>query len=146
MLRLDLIAAGRMRAGPLSDLWEDYKRRLTWPLTLVEIEGCNAAEEWEKLAAKIDPRAFVFILDEKGKSLRSRDFAARLDGLAAEGRTHVQFVIGGADGLSDALRKRADFLLSFGSQTWPHMLARVMLLEQIYRARQIIAGHPYHRE
>jgi 23S rRNA (pseudouridine1915-N3)-methyltransferase len=146
MLRIDIIAAGKMRAGPHLELWNDYKKRLQWPVTLVEIEGRNAAEEQQKLAEKIAPGAYLFALDEKGKSLRSADFAVRLDKLASEGGGHVQFVIGGADGLSDALRKKANFLLSFGAQTWPHMLARVMLMEQIYRARQIIAGHPYHRE
>jgi 23S rRNA (pseudouridine1915-N3)-methyltransferase len=146
MFRIDIIAAGRMRAGPLASLYNEYKTRMVWPVNLIEVEGRNAAEEHEKLAAKIDPRAYVFILDEKGRSLRSQDFAAKLDKLGAEGRNHIQFVIGGADGLSDEMRKKADFLLSFGGQTWPHMLVRVMLMEQIYRARQIIAGHPYHRE
>ena len=146
MLRIDIIAAGKLRAGPHLDLWNGYKKRLQWPVTLIEIEGRNAAEEQQKLGEKIAPGAYVFALDEKGKSLRSADFATRLDKLASEGSGHVQFIIGGADGLSDALRKKANFLLSFGAQTWPHMLARVMLMEQIYRARQIIAGHPYHRE
>jgi 23S rRNA (pseudouridine1915-N3)-methyltransferase len=146
MLRIDVIAAGKMRAGPLPELWNDYKKRLQWPVTLIEIEGRNAAEEQKKLADKITAGAYIFALDERGKSLGSTDFASRLDKLASEGRNHVQFIIGGADGLSEPLRKKADFLLSFGSQTWPHMLVRVMLIEQIYRARQIIAGHPYHRE
>jgi 23S rRNA (pseudouridine1915-N3)-methyltransferase len=146
MLRINIIAAGKMRAGPLDSLWGDYKKRLQWPVTLIEIEGRNAAEEQQKLEDKIIAGAYLFALDEKGKNLRSTEFAVRLDKLAAEGRNHVQFIIGGADGLSDGLRKKSDFLLSFGTQTWPHMLARVMLMEQIYRAQQIIAGHPYHRE
>src|SRR5580692_6812135 len=100
MLRIDIIAAGKMRAGPQLDLWTDYKTRLQsqWPVTLIEIEARNAAEEQQKLTAKIAPGAYVFVLDEKGKSLRSAEFAARLDKLAGEGRNHIQFIIGGADG------------------------------------------------
>jgi 23S rRNA (pseudouridine1915-N3)-methyltransferase len=146
MLRITIIAAGKMRAGPLAELCADYKKRLQWPVNLIEIEGRNAPEEHEKLGGKIADGAYLFALDEKGKSLRSAEFAGRMDKLAAEGRNQIQFLIGGADGLSDSLRKKSDFLLSFGTQTWPHMLARVMLMEQIYRAQQIIAGHPYHRE
>src|SRR4051812_49408991 len=101
MLRIDIIAAGRMRAGPLLDLWNEYGKRLDWTLTLIETEGRNAAEEQQKLLGKVNASAFVFALDERGKSLRSAEFAARLDKLASEGSGHVQFVIGGADGLSD---------------------------------------------
>ncbi|HTK84777.1 MAG TPA: 23S rRNA (pseudouridine(1915)-N(3))-methyltransferase RlmH [Patescibacteria group bacterium] len=146
MRRIDIIAAGKMRAGPLSDLWDEYRKRVKWPVTLIEVEGRNAAEEQRKLGEKIESSAFLFALDEKGKSLRSADFASKLEKLAVEGQSHIQFVIGGADGLDESLRKKARFLLSFGSQTWPHMLVRVMLMEQLYRARQIIDGHPYHRE
>jgi 23S rRNA (pseudouridine1915-N3)-methyltransferase len=146
MLRIDIIAVGRMRASPVSELWNEYRKRLKWPVTLVEIDGKNTADEHAKLHEKIDHGSFLFALDEKGKSLPSVDFASRLDKLAGEGRNHVQFLIGGADGLNESLRKKAGFLLSFGSQTWPHMLVRAMLIEQIYRAQQIIGGHPYHRE
>jgi len=147
MLRIDVIASGKMRNTPFATLWNDYAARMApWNVNIIEIEGKNQAEEHLKLAAKLDPRAHIFVLDEKGKSLRSMDFASRLDKLAAGGENHIQFVIGGADGLSDELRKKANFLLSFGVQTWPHMMVRVMLLEQLYRARQILAGHPYHRE
>jgi 23S rRNA (pseudouridine1915-N3)-methyltransferase len=85
-------------------------------------------------------------MDERGKSLPSLKFADKIRDLQNQGRSHIQFIIGGADGLGDDIRKRADLLLSFGAQTWPHMLARVMLLEQIYRCQQILSGHPYHRE
>ena len=82
----------------------------------------------------------------KGKArLSSASFAAKVQDLMDEGRPVIQFIIGGADGLNDEIRKRADILLSFGIQTWPHMMVRIMLIEQIYRARQIVAGHPYHR-
>lgn len=145
MLHIDIIAVGRLRQEHLLGLWDDYAKRLTWPLALHEIDDRKPEQVEARILEKLKPGGFVFVLDERGKSLSSTDFAARLGRLEEEGRTPVQCVIGGADGLSDSLRRRADFLLSFGVQTWPHMLARIMLIEQIYRARQILTGHPYHR-
>ena len=147
MLRIDVIAVGKSRSSPFADLWEDYAGRLRpWTVSLVEIEAKSTIDEHKKILEKINDQAFIFVLDEKGKSLRSTDFATRIGDLADQGRPHIQFVIGGADGLSDEIRKRAHFLLSFGVQTWPHMMVRTMLAEQVYRAKQILAGHPYHRE
>lgn len=146
MLQLEVIAAGRLRDKALLPLWHDYAKRITWPFTLYEIEAKKLADEEQKILEKLDTRAFIFVMDERGKSIASREFAGRLEKLAAEGITKAQFVIGGADGLSEIIRKKSHFLLSFGAQTWPHMLARIMLAEQIYRAQQILAGHPYHRD
>lgn len=146
MLFIDVIAAGRLRDPALLSLWQDYTKRLQWPLTLHEIESKKPGGEAEKILARLRPDAKTVILDERGKSLRSNDFATLLQSWATDGTPRIQFVIGGADGTGDDIRKKADFLLSFGAQTWPHMLARVMLAEQLYRARQILSGHPYHRE
>jgi len=146
MLHYDIIAAGRLRQGAYYDLWREYTRRLTAPLTLHEIQTADAAVEQAKIQEKIDGQAFVFALDEKGKSLKSAAFSERLEKIAADGARKVQFIIGGADGLNAEIRGRANFLLSFGIQTWPHMMVRVMLAEQLYRAQQITARHPYHRE
>ena len=146
MLRIEIIAVGRLKAGGQKTLWDEYTKRLTWPLTLHEIEGRDNAEECAKIEKKLNGQTFIYILDETGKSIGSRAFAEKLDKLAAEGRPDIQFVIGGAGGLTLAIRKKAHFLLSFGAQTWPHMLARVMLAEQLYRAQQILGGHPYHRD
>lgn len=146
MPRIDVIAAGKFRNGPLLTLWEEYKKRLQWPLALHEIDARKTADEHTKINGKLNSRAFLFVMDERGKSMGSADFAARLDRLAAEGQTHLQFVIGGADGLPEEIRRKAGTLLSFGAQTWPHMMVRVMLIEQIYRAQQILLGHPYHRD
>ncbi len=146
MLRIRITAVGRMKQSPLLDLWNEYTRRLQWTFVLDEIEAKNSSDEEKKIEAKIDRQAFLFVLDERGKNLTSRLFSDKLGGLAAEGRPSVQFVIGGADGLPDSIRERANTLMSFGSQTWPHMLARVMLAEQLYRAQQILLGHPYHRD
>ncbi|MCB9989076.1 MAG: 23S rRNA (pseudouridine(1915)-N(3))-methyltransferase RlmH [Rhodospirillales bacterium] len=144
-MHVDIIAVGRLRKGSLLSLYEEYATRLRWGLTLYELDPKKPQDEEKLVLEKLDPQAFVFVMDERGKSLSSEDFSQKIDTLAAQGRSRFQFVIGGADGHSQAVRKRSDCLLSFGAQTWPHMLARVMLLEQIYRAQQIIAGHPYHR-
>lgn len=152
MLSIDIIAAGRLRKGPLYDLAKDYAERIRWPLALHEIESKytdpanQQADEERKILALLDPRAFVIVLDERGDGLRSLDFARTIEKLRNNGEEHLQFVIGGADGLTDPVRSKANLLLSFGQQTWPHMLARIMLLEQVYRSQQILAGHPYHRE
>ncbi len=146
MINVEVIAVGRLRDKALLALWQDYTKRLQWPLTLHEIEIKKPGDEEKKLLAKLNPRAHLFVLDEQGKSLPSTKFAKKLETLSGDGITNIQFIIGAADGLSENIRKKADFLLSFGDQTWPHMLARIMLAEQLYRAQQILAGHPYHRE
>jgi 23S rRNA (pseudouridine1915-N3)-methyltransferase len=152
MLKFDVIAAGRLRKGPLFELSQEYMKRTTWSLTVYEVESKQSdaravkIEEIKKISEHIKEGAFVIVLDERGNGLKSMDFAHMLRRLQDSGERHIQFIIGGADGLSDEIRGRANLLLSFGQQTWPHMLARIMLLEQIYRAQQIISGHPYHRE
>ena len=146
MLRLELIAAERLRTGPLLEVWDDYLKRLTWPFTLHEITASDARQLEQKMAEKIRDNAFVIVLDERGKSLSSRDFATKLEEIQNNGPEYIQFIIGAADGVPAPIKKRANFLLSFGVQTWPHMMARIMLIEQIYRARQILDGHPYHRD
>lgn len=152
MVKIDVIAVGRLRNGPFFELAQDYMKRIKWSLSVYEIESKQRtpqgiqAEEHRKIIQYIKPNAFVVVMDEKGNGLRSLDFAKTIENLRDGGDNYLQFIIGGADGLSDEIRGRANLLLSFGQQTWPHLLARVMLLEQIYRAQQILAGHPYHRE
>ena len=146
MLRIEIIAVGKMKAGAQKTLWDEYTKRMNWPLTLHEIEGRDKAAECAAIEKKIKTQAFIIALDETGRSISSRDFSGMLEKLAAEGRPDIQLIIGGADGLTPEIRKRANFLLSFGLQTWPHMLVRVMLAEQLYRAQQILCGHPYHRD
>lgn len=145
-MKIELLAAGRLRKGAHFDLFEDYRKRLSWTFIHTEIEARNTAEEQRAIGERISPSAYVIALDERGKSLSSRELSQKISELGLYGRSHLQFVIGGADGLGDDLRARADLLLSFGRLTWPHMLARVMLLEQIYRCQQIQAQHPYHRD
>lgn len=151
MITVRLIAVGRLRSGPLLDLFETYTHRLKWRLDLLEIDlrgesGPHVqARENDEILGRLLPDAPLFALDERGKSLPSPAFARLVGDLFDQGQTTLQFVIGGADGLTDSVRERARTLLSFGHMTWPHMLARVMLAEQLYRAQQILSGHPYHR-
>lgn len=151
-MKIDIIAVARVRKGAYFELISEYRKRIQWPLTIHEIEAKSTdpvqaqAEEAEKILGKLSSNAVVVVLDERGEGLRSLDFAKTIEKFQNSGESHFQFVLGGADGLTDDVRSRADILLSFGQQTWPHVLARTMLLEQIYRAQQILAGHPYHRE
>ena len=151
-MKIDILAIGALKKGPLYDTYHTYLKRLGWSVTLIELESklrddkARQKDEQEKILKHINPQAFVFTLDERGKSLPSSKFAEKIKDIQNGGQSHFQFILGGADGLTDVVREKSDFLLSFGVQTWPHMLARVMLLEQIYRAQQILSGHPYHRE
>lgn len=151
-MRLTIAAVGRSKPGPLRELYQDYAGRLTWQLTLREIDIKKRAApaeltrlEGEALLAAVPSGAKVAVLDERGRALDSAGFTALLGTWRDGGANDAVFMIGGADGHAAAVRDRADLLLSFGAMTWPHMLARAMLAEQIYRAQQILAGHPYHR-
>jgi 23S rRNA (pseudouridine1915-N3)-methyltransferase len=141
---IDLIAIGRMKAKSIYfPAFQEYQKRLKSNLNIIEFEGQNQKDEIQKIQSKISPDAALIVLDEKGKSLSSVEFTKTIEGFDNK---KLQIVIGGADGLNDDIRKNADLVLSFGKQTWPHMMARVMIIEQLYRTQQILANHPYHRE
>lgn len=151
-MKLILAAVGRARPGPERDLFEYYRTRLSRPLALKEVEEKRPlpvpdriAREGDLLLAQIPPGAAVVVLDERGDPLDSPAFAARMGGWRDEGRETTVFLIGGADGHAETVRVRAGLMLSFGRMTWPHMLVRGMLGEQVYRAECILANHPYHR-
>jgi 23S rRNA (pseudouridine1915-N3)-methyltransferase len=151
-MRITLVAVGRAKSGATTALYRDYAKRLRWPLRLHEIEdrGKLAAEhrrtrEGERLIAAVPKGARMAALHAGGESLDSAAFAALLGRWQDEGVSDLAFVIGGAEGLSGALLARADLILSFGAMTWPHLLVRVLLAEQLYRAQCILDGHPYHR-
>ncbi len=140
-----------MRGAEL-DACAEYLKRLKGDVIVKEMAASKslpAAEtqkaEAELLLKAIPPKAFVVLLDERGKDMTSRELAAKIAGWQQQG-SDLAFVIGGADGVTDKVRSRANFTLGFGKLTWPHRLVRVMLLEQLYRAQQINAGHPYHRD
>jgi len=155
-MRVTVCAVGRLRKGPEKVLIDDYLDRFDktgrglglGPVTMREVEdkkGGGMAAEAALLSKAIPEGAAICCLDERGKLMTSPDFADQLGKWRDQGRADVAFVIGGADGLDPALRDRADMALSFGKMVWPHMLARVMLSEQLYRAASILSGSPYHR-
>lgn len=151
-MRLAILAVGRAKASPERELYRHYAERIVWPLGLSEVEEKRrlAPAELKKaegklLLAAIPKDAVLWALDPRGKAVTSEDFAARIAKERDGGTAILAFAIGGADGLAEEVLQRASLKLAFGSLTWPHMLARAMLAEQLYRAQQIIAGHPYHR-
>ena len=153
---MHLCAVGRLRTGPERDLIADYTQRFDrtgralglGPLVEHEVEdkkNAGMGAEAELLARAVPAGAVLVTLDERGKLLTSPEFAAQLGRWRDAGRQDVAFVIGGADGIDPTLRSKADFSISFGQMVWPHMLVRVMLAEQLYRAANILSGGPYHR-
>jgi 23S rRNA (pseudouridine1915-N3)-methyltransferase len=155
-MRVHICAVGRLRAGPERQLIDDYLDRFDktgralglGPANLIEVEdkkGGGKPAEAALLQRALPKGAVVCVLDERGKIMPSPDFADLLAGYRDQGRQDLAFVIGGADGLDAAFRDQADAALSFGKMVWPHMLARVMLCEQLYRAASILSGSPYHR-
>ena len=151
-MRLVIAAVGRQKTGALRQLYDEYAGRMTWPLTLREVEVRKPLpvperrrQEAELLRGLCPPGAKRVVLDEGGVGLSSQAFARRLAAWGSEGAGEVIFLIGGADGIEPGLRAEADLVLSLGLMTWPHLLVRGMLAEQLYRAQQILAGHPYHR-
>jgi len=158
-MRLIVIAVGRLKQGPERELAERYRERFEdigrklgfRGLQIHEIAESRArdaatrmTEEAAAIAAHFPQEYGLIALDERGKSIDSAGFAQHL-GRFRDAATDVIFVIGGADGLSPELRRKAKTVVAFGAATWPHQMVRVMLLEQIYRAATILAGHPYHR-
>ena len=155
-MRVQIAAVGRLRGGPEQMLIDDYLTRFDrtgralalGPAQLIEVEdkkGGGMAAEATLLARAVPKGALICVLDERGKVESSPQFAKRLAGWRDQGRQDVCFVIGGADGIAPELRNSAEADLSFGKMVWPHMLVRVMLAEQLYRAASILAGGPYHR-
>ena len=139
-MRLHIIARGKIGRSPEAELVERYAKRIAWPFKITELPDVGGT-----LPAPLTPARDV-ALDERGKQLSSEEFAVLLGKWRDDGVREVRFLIGAADGFSDAERTKADWLVSFGRLTWPHMLARAMLAEQLWRTCSILANHPYHRE
>jgi 23S rRNA (pseudouridine1915-N3)-methyltransferase len=151
-MKLSILAIGRQRAGPLRDLQLLYAGRITPPVAIVELEEKRrlsppalVAREAELILAALPAGARLVALDRRGQHWSSEELARRLAGWREQGAP-VAFAIGGPEGIGAAVLDRANAALSLGAMTWPHLLVRGMLLEQLYRAQQILAGHPYHRE
>ena len=137
---LHVIARGKIARSPEAELVARYEKRIAWPVKFTELP-----ETGGKVSDPASPHRTV-LLDERGRDLTSREFAAILERWRDEGVREARFVLGAADGHSREERQDADVLLAFGKATWPHLLARAMLAEQLYRATTIVAGHPYHRD
>ena len=151
-MKLTIACIGRASRGPERDLYEHYANRIRWPLALRELEEKKKlpprqlmVREGELLLDAVPAGAVLIALDRRGKVVDSQAFADRLARWRDNSVSDVAFLLGGAEGHSEALLKKADLVLSFGVMTWPHLLARAMLAEQVYRAQQLLAGHPYHR-
>jgi 23S rRNA (pseudouridine1915-N3)-methyltransferase len=159
-MKMAVFAVGRMKSGPEKELADRYFDRLakSGPAVGLEFSGIaevaesraqtapeRKREEAEKLRAQLLPGTALILLDEGGKNISSEELATRIAGWRDAGQRSLLLAIGGPDGHDEALRDKADLVLSFGAQTWPHQLVRIMLGEQLYRAATILAGHPYHR-
>lgn len=151
-MRVTIAAVGRDRSGPARELFEDYRRRSTWPIHLVEIapktglpNDRRLADEALRLFQCVPRGALAVALDEHGPQLDSMAFARRLGDWQDQGQSEIAFLIGGPDGLAPSVLEKAEAVLALGPMTWPHRLVRVLLAEQLYRASAILAGHPYHR-
>jgi 23S rRNA (pseudouridine1915-N3)-methyltransferase len=137
---LHIVARGKIGRSPESELVDRYLKRIAWPTKLTELPDSGRA------APPLATGGVSVVLDERGKSLSSREFAQSLEQWRDGGKREARFSIGGASGHSQSERSEADLLLSFGPATWPHLLVRAMLAEQLFRATSMLANHPYHRE
>jgi 23S rRNA (pseudouridine1915-N3)-methyltransferase len=137
---LHIVARGKIGRSPEADLVDRYLKRITWKTKLTELPDRGGK------APDLPPGSVSIVLDERGKAMSSVDLASRLEAWRDGGKREARFLIGAADGHEQTLREDADLLLSFGPATWPHLLVRAMLAEQLFRATSILANHPYHRE
>ncbi|HKR18445.1 23S rRNA (pseudouridine(1915)-N(3))-methyltransferase RlmH [Rhizorhapis sp.] len=139
-MQLHIIARGKIGRCPEAELVDRYLKRISWPVKISEMPDKGGK------VPPAPPACVTVMLDEKGEQLSSMAFARKLEGWRDQGVRECRFLIGAADGFDDAERKGADLLIAFGRATWPHMLARAMLTEQLWRATSILSNHPYHRE
>ncbi len=137
---LHIVARGRIGRSSETELVERYMKRISWPTRITELPDRGGT-----VPASV-ANGVCIVLDERGEMLRSTEFARKLEGWRDGGKREVRFLIGAADGHGEEGRAGADMLMSFGPATWPHLLVRAMLAEQLFRATAILANHPYHRE
>ena len=137
---LHIVARGKIGRSPEAELVDRYLKRISWPMKLTELpeKGGNVGP--------LPSNSISVVLDERGSALSSAELAKKLEKWRDEGKREARFLVGAADGHDDAARQSADLMLSFGAATWPHLLVRAMLAEQLFRATSILANHPYHRE
>ncbi len=151
-MKISIVAIGKIKQGPMQELCRTYRQRITWPIATRELEvRKKLGEEELKLAEStlitnaLEKSSYIVAMDEGGQDVSSTELVRIIQHLQSEATTNLTFIIGGAFGLHESITKSADKRLAFGRATWPHQLVRVMLMEQIYRAQQIISKHPYHK-
>ncbi len=151
-MRIALAAVGKMKPSPEQELLHKYIRQTPWPITLREVDAKKSLPTETRILSEAallrdacQQATIRLVLDERGKSLSSEALAKQTGQWQSQGHSHMACIIGGQDGLDASIRSDASLLMSFGAQTWPHMLVRALLAEQLYRAHTILSGHPYHR-
>ncbi len=145
-MKVQIIAIGVLKNSPEKDLFEQYAKRLTYKLKVIEIDSRQDIQPSASAYLKVmSDKDIIITLDENGESLSSRSFARKLESFSNTGKT-INFIIGGADGIPKEIKDLAALSLSFGKLTWPHLLVRSLLVEQLYRIQQIMCNHPYHRD
>ena len=147
MWKTSLICSGKIKAGPYHNLQSEYCKRISPTPEILEIipkNGCSDNAN-RQISASLKPDLPVFVLDETGKNITSKNFSTLISHYVETRSQPIQFVVGPSDGVSEEIRSKADELISFGKMTWPHLLSRILLLEQIYRSQTIVTGHPYHK-
>lgn len=151
-MNIEIISIGKFRNNPQKEIFETYVKRTGWKIKLKELEAKNENEliqkekEGELILAAINPSSRIILLDETGKNPSSQEFAKLIQNYQLNSESHLTFIIGGACGSSNTIKKKAHHTLSFGRTTFPHMMVRSILAEQLYRAYTILNNHPYHRE
>lgn len=154
-MKITIIAISKFENSLYKEVFEDYHKRMKWDVELKEFELKNSKNmndtqvkkgEAELMMKAIKPGSVVIAMDEKGKQFTSQNFAKLISEFSVRGESHLTFIIGGANGLDAELLQKAHLKISLGLMTFPHLMARSILMEQLYRAQSIIAGHPYHRE
>lgn len=154
-MKISIISIGKFENSPHKLVFDTYLKRLKWKVELKEMDLKNAQNmsvdkikegEGDLILKALKPSSKLIVLDEKGKQFTSIDFSKLMANFAVDGDSDLSFVIGGANGLSAEVLKKAHLKISFSAMTFPHLMVRSILIEQLYRAQSIIAGHPYHRE
>jgi len=151
-MKFNIIAVGRMKSGPLKTIWDEYQKRLKWKVTIKEVVEKNNFDKNEMrkreatlLRANISQDVPLIAMDQRGKNFTSENLANCIDDFRTNGYNQLNFLIGGSDGLDETILHSCQLCISMGLMTWPHMLVRIMLIEQIYRSQCILTNHPYHK-
>ncbi len=152
-MNITIVAVGHLKKSPEKELIDTYLKRCPWDIKITEVEEKRPIKGAERMAREADlilsaipEGAYIIALDERGKEMRSASFAKKISDFQDQGVSSLVILIGGADGYDPKVKERANMLLSFGAMTWPHMMIRAMLSEQLYRASTILQGHPYHKD